>query len=161
MRWAAGIDQGSMSQLQKVSGALLALLLLAAGVVWFKTAPPSAHTMKQRAAQIAAKELVDQTGYSAAEQLARWAATPDEQTLSQNSLRIADHELDLAFTGNSSENFASIDACSSLTSGGNCTWNGAALIVVATWKQSVSAYFSIPVSCDLPVRAAGSTVMPR
>ena len=53
---------------------------------------------KQRAAALAAAELVDQSTYVAAQRLARLAQTPDEQTYAQSALRVADHALAFAFT---------------------------------------------------------------
>jgi small-conductance mechanosensitive channel len=83
---------------QKISTLLLALLLAVAGVAWWKTAPPTVRVTKQRAAALAAAELVDQSTYDTAQRLARLADTPDEQTYAQSALRIADHAVTVAFT---------------------------------------------------------------
>lgn len=87
-----------MSTVQKVASLLLVLLLAAAGAAWWKTAPPTARVTKQRAAETAAAELVDQTTYNVAQRLARLADTADEQPYAQSALRVADHALAFAFT---------------------------------------------------------------
>lgn len=87
-----------MTTTQKISTLVLALLLAVAGVAWWKTAPPTAKVTKQRAAALAAAELVDQTTYTTAQLLARLAETPDEQAYAQSALRVADHALAFAFT---------------------------------------------------------------
>jgi small-conductance mechanosensitive channel len=88
----------TMTAAQKISTLLLALLLAAAGIGWWKTAPPTARVTKQRAAALAAAELVDQSSYTTAQRLARLAQSPDEQTYAQSALRVADHALAFAFT---------------------------------------------------------------
>jgi small-conductance mechanosensitive channel len=88
----------TVTVIQRVSTLVLTLLLAVAGVAWWKTAPPTAKVTKQRAAAIAAAELVDQSTYTTAQRLARLAETPDEQTYAQSALRVADHALAFAFT---------------------------------------------------------------
>jgi small-conductance mechanosensitive channel len=84
---------------EKILGATLGLLLILAGISWWKTAPHAPAARKAAAAAaIASTDLVDQTTYVTAQRLAQVAITPEEQTFSQSALRIADHELDLAFT---------------------------------------------------------------
>ena len=87
-----------MTTTQKISTLVLALLLAVAGIAWWKTAPPTAKVTKQRAAALAAAELVDQSTYTTAQRLARLAETPDEQVYAQSALRVADHALAFAFT---------------------------------------------------------------
>ena len=87
-----------MTAAQKISTLVLALLLVVAGVAWWKTAPPPARVTKQRAAALAAAELVDQSIYTMAQRLARLAETPDEQAYAQSALQVADHALTFAFT---------------------------------------------------------------
>jgi small-conductance mechanosensitive channel len=87
-----------MTTTQKISTLVLALLLAVAGVAWWKTAPPTAKVTKQRAAALAAAEVVDQSTYTTAQRLARLAETPDEQVYAQSALRVADHALAFAFT---------------------------------------------------------------
>ncbi len=87
-----------MTLAQKIFTILLALLLGAAGVAWWKTAPPNAKIVRQRAAALAAAGLVDQSTYATAQRLALLADTPEEQTYAQSALRVADHALSFAFT---------------------------------------------------------------
>jgi small-conductance mechanosensitive channel len=87
-----------MTIAQKILTLLLALTLAVAGVAWWKTAPPTAKVTKQRAAALAAAELVDQSTYTTAQRLSRLAETPDEQAFAQSALRVADHALAFAFT---------------------------------------------------------------
>jgi small-conductance mechanosensitive channel len=87
-----------MTVAQKISTILLALLLAAAGIGWWKTAPPTARVTRQRAAALAAAELVDQSTYTTAQRLARLAEAPDEQSYAQAALRVADHAIAFAFT---------------------------------------------------------------
>jgi small-conductance mechanosensitive channel len=83
---------------QKATLAALAALLLIAGGLWIRTAPPTAKMVRKHAAASAAAELVDQSTYAIAERLSHLASTPDEQPLATSALRVADHALDLAFT---------------------------------------------------------------
>jgi small-conductance mechanosensitive channel len=80
-----------------LTGALLLLLMLAVAA-WWKTAPPTLEVRKQAVAAITTKDLVDQSTYATAQRLALLAVTPEEQAYAQAALRIADHELDLAFS---------------------------------------------------------------
>jgi small-conductance mechanosensitive channel len=75
----------------------LALLLIAAGIAWWQTAPPALQGRRPNAA-ITSTDLVDQSTYTTAQRLAQLAVAPEEQSFSQSAVRIADHELDLAFT---------------------------------------------------------------
>jgi small-conductance mechanosensitive channel len=83
---------------EKIAGVALGVLLILAGVAWWKTSPPTLHAQKAPMAAITAKDLVDQSTYSTAQRLAQIAVTPEEQTYAQSALAVADHELDLAFT---------------------------------------------------------------
>jgi small-conductance mechanosensitive channel len=83
---------------ERILGAALVLLLILAGVAWWKTAPPTLHARKAQVAAITATDLVDQGTYSTAQRLEQIAVTPEEQSYAQSALRVADHELDLAFT---------------------------------------------------------------
>src|ERR1700683_2996690 len=82
---------------EKILSAVLGVLLIVAGIAWWKTAPPTLHARKANAA-ITSTDLVDQSTYTTAQRLAQLAVAPEEQSFSQSALRIADHELDLAFT---------------------------------------------------------------
>ena len=84
--------------IQKLSAALLAVLLIGAGIAWWKTSPPSPKVMAQRAAAVTSAALVDETAYATAQRLALLATSPQEQPFAQTALRVADHELALAFT---------------------------------------------------------------
>jgi small-conductance mechanosensitive channel len=81
----------------KVWTALFALLLVAATLGWWHTKPPSAATVKRSAAAMTSAALVDESTYATALRLSRLATTAEEQALSLSALRIADHELALAF----------------------------------------------------------------
>ena len=83
---------------EKIFGAVLLLLLILAGFAWWKTAPPPPHGRKIPVAAITSTDLVDQSSYATAQSLLQLAAGPEEQTLGQSALRIADHELDLSFS---------------------------------------------------------------
>jgi small-conductance mechanosensitive channel len=87
-----------MTLAQKFLSAALGMSLVLAGVAWWKTAPPSLRARKTQEAAITATDLVDQGTYSTAQRLAQMAVTPEEQSYGQSALRVADHELDLAFT---------------------------------------------------------------
>jgi small-conductance mechanosensitive channel len=85
------------SILEKILWGTLALLLIAAGIAWWKTAPPTLKTRKNTVAALTATDLVDQSTYTTAQRLSQLALLPEEQAFSQSAARIADHELDLAF----------------------------------------------------------------
>jgi small-conductance mechanosensitive channel len=94
-----------MSKLQKTAAAVLIVLLAAAGYgLWATRAPPvtSAQHPKASTAAPAADEgampVIDENTLRTAQRLARLADRPEEQSLAQSAVRIADHELDLAFT---------------------------------------------------------------
>jgi hypothetical protein len=87
-----------MTAKQKISTLGLVLLLVLAGVAWWKTAPPTAKVTKQRASAQAAAALVDESTYTTAQRLALLADTPEEQSYAQSALRVADHALAFAFT---------------------------------------------------------------
>jgi small-conductance mechanosensitive channel len=82
---------------ERILSAVLGLLLIGAGIAWWKTAPPTLSARKADAA-ITSTDLVDQSTYTTAQRLAQLAFAAEEQAFSQSALRIADHELDLAFT---------------------------------------------------------------
>ena len=82
---------------EKILGAALGLLLIGASIAWWKTAPPTLLSSNANSA-ITSTDLVDQSTYTTAQRLAQLAIAPEEQSFSQSALRIADHELDLAFT---------------------------------------------------------------
>ena len=55
-------------------------------------------TIARRAAAVTSAALVDETAYATAQRVAQLASSPQEQPLVQAALRVADHELALAFT---------------------------------------------------------------
>jgi len=82
---------------------LLSLLALMAatlvGLILTGVSPDKLAEIRRRRAAVAhQKELVDQSSLEIAEALAALAGTPAEQELAQNAVRLADHEVDLAFT---------------------------------------------------------------
>ena len=77
---------------------LLALLLISAGAGWWYTKPISLSAATKRAAELTSAALVDESTYATAHKLAQLATTPAEHTYAQSALRIADHQLALAFT---------------------------------------------------------------
>ena len=85
------------SFVEKILTAILALLLIVAAVAWWKTAPATLEVRKKSVATVASTDLVDQSTYATAERLAQIASTPAEQANALSALRVADHELDLAF----------------------------------------------------------------
>ena len=87
-----------LTLVEKILSAALAVLLILAGVAWWETAPPTLNPKKPKASEVTTTDLVDQGTYATAQRLMRTALTPEEQTYGQAALRIADHELDLAFT---------------------------------------------------------------
>ena len=87
-----------MKMLHKVWVAVLALMLVAAGAGWWHTRPPSSAVAKKRAAAVTSAALVDESSYTTALRLAQLATTSQEQPYALSALRVADHELALAFT---------------------------------------------------------------
>ena len=91
-----------MSVLQKSLAAVLALLLIAVGYGLWATNDPSAAPVQQKSATVVvgatnAMPVIDQHTLLVAQRLARIANTSEEQTLAQQAVQTADHELDLAF----------------------------------------------------------------
>jgi small-conductance mechanosensitive channel len=86
---------------KKHSGIVLAgllVLLLAVGAGLLATADWNGTAGPAKSKQAAAPPLVDQTPLQTARTLATLAVTPEEQQFSQQALRLADHEVDLAFS---------------------------------------------------------------
>ena len=93
-----------MSPLQKLTAAVIAVLLIAAAYgVWVTepsaTAPARASRGKPAIPASSAMPVIDQDTFRTARRLARLATTADESPLAQSAVQIADHELDLAFAG--------------------------------------------------------------
>ena len=87
-----------LTLVEKILSVALAVLLILAGVAWWETSPPALNPKKPKVSEVTATDLVDQNTYATAQRLMRTAFTPEEQAHGQAALRIADHELDLAFT---------------------------------------------------------------
>jgi small-conductance mechanosensitive channel len=83
---------------EKILAVSLLVLLILAAVVWWKTTSPTLAARSKSVAAIAAADLVDQSSYGTAQQLVGQAASEDELAFAQSAVRVADHELDLAFT---------------------------------------------------------------
>ena len=89
-----------MSVLQKiVTGVLAALLLASLYGLWHTAAAPTPVLKAADAANTNVTPVIDQNTLITAQRLARLAETPEEQPLAQQALQLADHELDLAFSG--------------------------------------------------------------
>jgi len=66
--------------------------------LWATRQPlPAVTTGKANSAVPSEKSLVDQSPLKTAQQLAQLVTTPEERTLAQQALRLADYEVDLAF----------------------------------------------------------------
>jgi small-conductance mechanosensitive channel len=87
-----------LTLVERILSGALAVLLILAGVAWWETAPPTLNPKKPKVSEVTATDLVDQNTYATAQRLMRTAFTAEEQAHGQAALRIADHELDLAFT---------------------------------------------------------------
>src|SRR5512146_1390006 len=87
------------SHQKTIFGGLLALLVLAiVGLILTSGASTPAVVLKGRQEKAAGAPLVDQKPLQTARSLATVAATPAERELAQQAARLADHEVDLAFT---------------------------------------------------------------
>ncbi len=94
MRSAVGTDVGRTENLDAATGPAAR----PGRCCLVENLPPTAKVTKQRAAALAAADLVDESTYTTARRLALLADTPDEQTYAQSALRVADHALAFAFT---------------------------------------------------------------
>ena len=77
-------------------GLLLLIGLAICGLVWTGDSHVAVSPRIKPAAQ-AQHPMVDQSALQIARQIAPLASTPDERVLAQDALRLADHEVDLAF----------------------------------------------------------------
>ena len=95
-----------MRKLQRTAAAVLIVLLAAAGYgLWATNSAPvtSARPVNVKRSETAAAPstampVIDRGTLLKAQRLARLATAPEEQSLAQSAVQIADHELDLAFT---------------------------------------------------------------
>src|SRR5579863_3070654 len=90
-----------MSTLEKILAAVLLILLAAAGYGWWYTSQPARLAARPGALQQAVDNEtgIDQSTFVLARRLSAMAEGTDEQALAASAERLADHELDLAFTG--------------------------------------------------------------
>ncbi len=91
-----------MSSLQKSIAGVLALLLAAVAYgLWMNEEPAApAHRALAAAATAAANiPVIDVDTFLTAQRLTRTAITPEERALAASALQLADHELDMAFSG--------------------------------------------------------------
>src|SRR6266481_3771001 len=92
-----------MSVLQKAAPAALVVLLAAVGYGLWTTSPVASSVRARRAAANApaasALPVIDQNTFLTAKRLARLATAAEELSLAQSAVQLADHELDLAFSG--------------------------------------------------------------
>ncbi|GAC1620028.1 MAG: hypothetical protein PVS2B2_05620 [Candidatus Acidiferrum sp.] len=86
-----------MKPIQKIAALLLVALLALTGYELFHTSQTTSQNGKQ-AAQVAGQAaLVDESTLRTAQKLALLADKPEEQVFADEAIRLADHELDLAF----------------------------------------------------------------
>jgi small-conductance mechanosensitive channel len=86
-----------MKALHRALAIALAAILAGAAVAWWHTAPAPTVAAPAASASTAADEIADQSAYAAAQRLATLATEPQEPALAQSAVRLADHDLDLAF----------------------------------------------------------------
>jgi hypothetical protein len=92
-----------MKTFHKIAGVVLTLLLIAAAYGTFETRTtmpplPSNSAATESNGKAAQMQLVDQTPLKIAQQLAPLATLPGERDLAKESIRLTDHEVDIAFT---------------------------------------------------------------
>ena len=93
-----------MSLLQKIMGAALGALLIGAGLAWWRTAPQQviaatkAATTTVNSGQSDPADIVDQSAYDEAFRLIDLTSNAEDFGFARSALRLADHDLDLAFT---------------------------------------------------------------
>jgi len=85
-----------MKATRKISSIVLVALLGAVAYGVFRTGQASSKTATKGGTGVQTT-LVDQSPVRIAQKLARLADTPDEQALSKEAIRLADHEMDLAY----------------------------------------------------------------
>src|SRR5436853_7034464 len=87
---------GRMKTTQKIALIMLIVLLGAVTYGFFRTGQLASNTAAKAATGVRTT-LVDQSPMRTAQKLARLADIPDEQALSREAIRLADHEMDLAY----------------------------------------------------------------
>ena len=89
-----------MTKSQKILGAVILLLLGAAGYGFYRTGRPSSvSTMRSKSASGGAAQgpIVDQTPLLTAQRLAKMPTSAEEKPFAEEALGLADHEMDLAY----------------------------------------------------------------
>jgi small-conductance mechanosensitive channel len=93
-----------MKSIRIVAGAVIVVLLVAAGYGIFRTRPPASPAMgrplsapSQIPSNSSDQPLVDQSALATAQRLAQTPNTPAEVPFATEALRLADQEMDLAF----------------------------------------------------------------
>ncbi|MBV8528324.1 MAG: hypothetical protein JOZ75_08425, partial [Candidatus Dormibacteraeota bacterium] len=91
-----------MRPMQKIAAALLVAALAAVIYgLWATEQSSRAPVQRGHAAAVVAADdempVIDEHTLLVAQRLARYAGTPEEQTLAQAAVQAADHELDVAF----------------------------------------------------------------
>jgi small-conductance mechanosensitive channel len=88
-----------MTFLQRTLGAMLGLLLAGALALWWHTSEPLPGSTTLATARVSTEpaDRVDRSSYNTALELTRLATGPAEQVLADGAMRLADHDLDLAF----------------------------------------------------------------
>jgi small-conductance mechanosensitive channel len=93
-----------MKSMRTIAGAVLVLLLVAAGYGIFRTGSPAAPAVgsaiaatSQSATTTQGQPLVDQSALATAQRLAQMPASAEEQPFAQEALQLGDQEMDLAF----------------------------------------------------------------
>jgi len=99
-----GILWEDMKSKRTIAGALIVLLLVAAGYGIFRTGPPASPSgsgtltgTSLAATNSQGQALVDQSALATAQRLAQTPNTPAEEPYAKEALRLADKEMDLAF----------------------------------------------------------------
>src|SRR5262249_54084214 len=91
-----------MKTLHTVAATIVVLLLAAVGYGILRTEPPVVTLPSTSATTVAAdaanQTSVDQTPLKTAQELATLVTLPEERPQAQEALRLADHEVDIAFT---------------------------------------------------------------
>jgi small-conductance mechanosensitive channel len=86
-----------MKPVQKIAAVVLVLLLAASVFGLLRTGQPAASLTAQSVANSAQAPLVDQSPLLTAQRLAKMPNSPEEEPFAKEALRLADHQMDLAY----------------------------------------------------------------
>ena len=89
-----------MTKSQKILGAVILLLLIATVYGFYRTGRPSSappKSSKNASGGLPQGPSVDQTPLLVAQRLAKMPTSPEEKPFAEETLRLADHEMDLAY----------------------------------------------------------------